>query len=149
MVRMPALAAAMAALAPVGAAIAESVSNPVTGYQVSIFRSEGGSNDFQGWIRLLNGTADAGYIYIQNGLPGTPFLGSSRYVVIDIPVAMLGDTLRMLDSGKPIFITYRDNDGQSPSAFLHVGGNARLGDEQAQFVGRTFAKPVEALTEGP
>ena len=48
MVRMPALAAAMAALAPVGTAIAESVSNPVTGYQVSIFRSEGGSNDFQG-----------------------------------------------------------------------------------------------------
>lgn len=68
MIRMSIVAGALA-LASASPAAAEFVSNPVTGYQVSIFRQEGGSHDFQGWIRLLNGAKDAGYIYIQNGLP--------------------------------------------------------------------------------
>jgi hypothetical protein len=149
MMRTSLLAAALAALVSADPAGAETVSNPVTGYQVSLFRAEGGNNDFQGWIRLFNGAADAGYVYIQNGLPETPFLGSTKYVVIDIPVAMLGDTLRMLDSGKPIFITYRDTEGKSPSAFLHVGGNALPGSEQAEFVSRAFSKPMATLMAAP
>jgi len=130
-------------------AAAEFVSNPVTDYQVSIFRTEGGSHDFQGWIRLLNGTADAGYIYIQNGLPLTPRLGSTKYVVIDIPVSMLGDTLDMLRSGKPVFITYRDVDGQFPSAFLHVGSDALPLEEQSAFIAQTFKAPAAAFTAAP
>jgi hypothetical protein len=135
-----------ALLAAVGPAAAEDVSNPVTGYQVSIFRQEGGSADFQGWIRLLNGTKDAGYIYIQNGLPLTPHLGSTKYVVIDIPVAMLDVTLGMLNSGKPVFITYHDNgNGANASAFLHVGGDALPLEEQAEFVARNFSVDASAL----
>ncbi len=115
----------------VGPALAEDVRHPVSDFQVSLYRS-GGSADFQGWITLLNGNTEVGFIYIDNGKPVRPFLGSTKYVVIDIPVAMLDVTVAMLSSGKPVFISYWD--GGNPvnaSAFLHIGGDLVPGDAQA------------------
>lgn len=126
---------------------AESVSNPVTGYQVSLFRN-GGSQDFQGWIRLFNGNSDAGYLYIHNGAQMLPHLGSTKYVVLDINVAMLDATLAMLNSGKPIFITYNDSgDPAKASGFLHVGGDLLPGSAAAEEIARQFRLTAKALTE--
>jgi hypothetical protein len=57
--------------------------NPVTGYRTSLYR-HGADADFLGWIQLMNGDDDAGYVYIRRPV-GPPLLGSSRYVVMDIP----------------------------------------------------------------
>ena len=59
---------------------------------------------------------------------------------------MLDVTLGMLNSGKPVFITYHDNgNGANASAFLEVGGDALPLEEQAEFVARTFSVDVSAL----
>ncbi len=91
--------------------------NPVTGYQTSLYRS-GTSADFLGWIRLLNGNQDAGYIYIEQPVK-PPSLGSSGYVVMDIPPAMLESLLRILQSGEPLQIRfYQGAANVDASAFL-------------------------------
>ena len=144
--RQLACAAFIAAGLTSGPAAAEEVSNPVTGYQVSLFR-DGGSHDFQGWIRLFNGTADAGYVYIHNGTQMMPRLGSTKYVVLDIPVDMLGATLDMLNSGKPVFITYNDfGDPNDSSGFLHVGGDQLPGIGAAEEIATRTNKPARAFT---
>lgn len=131
------------------AAYAEFVSNPVTGYQVSLFR-DGGSQDFQGWIRLFNGDKDAGYLYVHNGTQMLPRLGSTKYVVLDVTVPMLDATLSMLDSGLPIFITYNDfGDPANASGFLHVGGDALPAIGEAEEIARAFRIEPQALTEEP
>jgi hypothetical protein len=143
----PALCSALviAAMSTFAPALAEDVSNPVTDFQVSLYR-DGGSSDFQGWIKLLNGSSEAGFIYIRNGQPGRPFLGSTKYVVIDIPVAMLDVTVTMLSSSRPVFITYTDNGNPAnASAFLHVGGNALPGDEQILQMQEKFSVDASAL----
>ena len=125
-------------------ALAEDVSHPVSDYRVVLYRN-GGSADFQGWIRLLNGDKEAGFIYIDNGPPGRPFLGSTKYIVIDIPVAMLDVTVAMLNSGKPVFITYTDGgDPKNASAFLHVGGVGLPGEEQVADIKARFGIDASA-----
>lgn len=131
------IALLLAPLLYVTTAAAESVSHAVSGYEVSLHRSKNGSGDFQGWITLLNGDAEVGFLYVQDGEPGTPHLGSTKYVVIDIPIRMLDAMLAMLDSGKPIAITYSDDHG-GPVAFLNVGGARPLGDEQRAFMKKEF-----------
>ena len=135
-------------LAAIGTdAFAEDVSHPVTAYQVSLYRA-GGTPDFQGWIRLMNGTREAGFIYIRDGQPGRPFLGSTKYIVIDIPVAMLDVTVAMLNSGKPVSITYTDNGNpDNASAFLHVGGSGLPGAEQVAEIKQRFNVEVPLVAK--
>lgn len=120
----------------VAPAAAELVSHAVSGYEVSLYRPENGSADFQGWITLLNGSEEVGFVYIRDGEPGTPHLGSTKYVVIDIPIRMLDATLAMLDSGKWVAINYSDDHGR-PFAFLNLERRP-LGDEQRAFIKKEF-----------
>lgn len=91
--------------------------NPVTGYRTSLYRS-GTSADFLGWIRLLNGAQDAGYIYIQRPVQ-PPHLGSSRYVVMDFPPELLEPLLRILQSSESLQIRfYQGAANADPAAFL-------------------------------
>jgi len=135
-------------LAAIGTnAFAEEVSHPVSDYQVSLFR-DGGSPDFQGWITLLNGSEEVGFVYIRNGQPARPHLGSTKYVVTDIPVAMLDVTVAMLSSGKPVFITYWDGGNpNNASAFLHVGGLALAGAEQLADMKQRFNVEVPLMAK--
>lgn len=141
---------AASALSWTPAALAESVSNKVTGYQVSLYRPSGGDADFQGWIQLTNETGTAGYIYVQNGMPMTPRLGgeaSKRYVVIDVPIAMLGDTILLLNSGKDIKISYDDQNGAAtPTAFLDVGAATGMETEEAEIISKTMGMDAASLT---
>jgi hypothetical protein len=89
-------------LAPAAFPVAQT--NPITGYRTSLYRS-GSSSDFLGWIQLLNVDQAAGYIYIRR--PGSPpYLGSSRYIVMDLPPELLESILRILLSKEPLQIRF-------------------------------------------
>jgi hypothetical protein len=91
--------------------------NPITGYRTSLYRS-GTAADFLGWIQLVNGAQDAGYIYIRRPV-GAPYLGSSRYVVMDFPPELLEPLLRILQSNEPLQIRfYQGAANADASAFL-------------------------------
>ena len=128
-----------------GQALAENVRHKVEGYEITLSR-DGRSHEFQGWIRLYDATRTIGYVYIQDAPQMRPRLGSDGYVVIDIPVRMLDATLRMLDSGKPVFISYGDDgDPDRAFAFLDVGGEAPPSPDEAEFLRREFSLPGTAL----
>ena len=78
--------------------------NPITGYRTSLYRS-GTTSDFLGWIQLVNGNQAAGYIYIRRPVQ-PPYLGSSRYVVMDFPPELLDSLLRVLQSNEPLQIRF-------------------------------------------
>ncbi len=78
--------------------------NPVTGYRTSLYR-EGANADFLGWIELVNGNQQAGYIYIRRPVH-SPYLGSTRYVVMDITPDLLDSLLRILQSGESLQIRF-------------------------------------------
>jgi hypothetical protein len=91
--------------------------NPITGYQTSLYRS-GATADFLGWILLVNGNTAAGYIYIRTPV-SSPYLGSTGYVVMDITPELLDPLLRILQSGEPLQIRfYQGAANVDASAFL-------------------------------
>jgi hypothetical protein len=91
--------------------------NPVTGYLTSLYRS-GSSADFLGWIMLVNGNQAAGYIYIRRPV-SSPYLGSTRYVVMDVTPELLEPLLRILQGGEPLQIRfYQGAANVDASAFL-------------------------------
>src|SRR5262249_26558558 len=91
--------------------------NPITGYLTSLYRS-GATADFLGWITLVNGNQAAGYIYIRRPV-SSPYLGSTRYVVMDITPDLLDSLLRILKSGEPLQIRfYQGAANVDASAFL-------------------------------
>jgi hypothetical protein len=91
--------------------------NPVTGYRTVLYR-DGTDADFLGWLRLLNGGDDAGYVYIRRPL-GVPDIGSSGYVVMDFPPEFLGTLLSILQSGEPLQVRFEQSTAHADaSAFL-------------------------------
>ena len=91
--------------------------NPITGYLTFLYR-HGASSDFLGWIMLVNGSQAVGYIYIRRPV-SSPYLGSSRYVVMDITPDLLDSLLRILQSGEPLQISfYQGAANADASAFL-------------------------------
>lgn len=95
--------------------------NPVTGYRTTLYRS-GATADFLGWITLVNNNQMAGYIYIRRPV-SAPYLGSTRYVVMDITPDLLDPLLRILQSGEPLQIRfYQGAANAEASAFLEHRG---------------------------
>jgi hypothetical protein len=91
--------------------------NPVTGYRTALYR-DGTDADFLGWLQLLNGNEDAGYIYIRRPLR-IPDLGSSGYVVMDFPPEFSGTLMSILQSGEPLQIRFEQATANADaSAFL-------------------------------
>ena len=68
------------------------VTRKITGYDVTLLGSAFGK--LRGWIRLREGAADAGYIYLteEDPLP-KDYLGSTEYVVMNQRAAMLDSLL--------------------------------------------------------
>jgi hypothetical protein len=97
--------------------------NPITGYRTSLYRS-GKNPDFLGWIELMNGNKPAGYIYIQRPLE-SPYLGSSRYIVMDFAPELLESLLRTLQSSEKLQIRfYQGAANVEASAFLEHGADS-------------------------
>jgi hypothetical protein len=110
-----------------------SQTNTISGYELVIMNDR--NRRFLGWIRLLDGQNDAGYVYITDD-PVQPHLGGvgrlpQSYVVMSRPIAELGVLLSVLNDGRAKTIRFADNNPQDPSAFIEHAGAQLDGDELA------------------
>jgi hypothetical protein len=99
----------------------EQLTNPVTGYNITIDSSQDGT--FLGWIELLNGQSDAGYVYFESP-QSPPHLSSAKtYIVMSLQPALFQSLLSVLRNEKQIRITFFDCQctGGTPSAMIETG----------------------------
>jgi hypothetical protein len=88
--------------------------NPVTGYRTSLYRY-GATSDYVGWLLLMNNDQAAGYIHLRRNLQ-RPYLGSTRYIVMDFPPEFLTSLLHILQSKEPLQITFAQQAANQPAA---------------------------------
>ena len=98
--------------------------NPITGHYLTLMPPTAQQPQPFGWIRLVNGNADAGYIYLglQNP-PSDPHLdGAGTYIVTAMPFDTMGDLLATLRNERNLQIRFFDpqSPGVSPSAFIEA-----------------------------
>ena len=81
--------------------------NPITGHDLTLMPPTPNGPDLFGWIRLLNGGADAGYIYLVSPpiVPHLSFDGS--YIVTSMPISELQTMLNILKSEVNDFVTFK------------------------------------------
>jgi hypothetical protein len=122
----------------------EEKSNPISGYQLVLMPATK-HTAFFGWIRLLNGDQDAGYIYLEDGPSSDPALSSDKsYIITAMPTASLSMLLEVLRHEKNLQIRYYNpqSEGISPFVFLeptaasskNASSVFRLDDEQTKHV---------------
>jgi hypothetical protein len=95
--------------------------NPITAHELTLMPPTSQSPEPFGWIRLLNGNRDAGYIYLQTTLkPTDPHLGSKGYIVTAMPMSFLETLLDILRNEKNLQIRFFDpgSPGTSPDVFI-------------------------------
>lgn len=95
--------------------------NPITDHDLVLMPPTAQQKELFGWIRLANGTADAGYIYLHSGPPADPHLSFDKsYIVTNMPMASLATLLDILQQQKELAIAYHDPQisGVSPSVFI-------------------------------
>ncbi|WP_426424178.1 hypothetical protein [Bradyrhizobium genosp. A] len=82
----------------------EQLTIPVTGYNITLDPSQDGK--FLGWVELLNGKSDAGYVYLEDPqLP--PHLSAEKtYIVMSLKPALLDTLLSILRNEKQIRIAF-------------------------------------------
>ncbi len=107
---------------PAGEAIAsEEKANPITGYELVLMPATK-VVPFFGWIRLLNGQDDAGFIYLDDVPARDPeLIGTTKqYIITSMPTASLPMLLDVLRHEKPLEIRFYDpqTPGSHPSVFL-------------------------------
>lgn len=94
--------------------------NPITGYDVTLMPPTPTEPVTFGWIRLANGEADAGYIYLMP-TPRKPSLShDGSYIVTAIPISEIQMLLHILDNQKNLQIRYFNSEtpGKDPSVFI-------------------------------
>ena len=105
--------------------------NPISGHQLVIMPATSQQKDLFGWIRLVNGVNDVGYIYLQEALiPTDPHLSSDgSYIVTTMPMSSLQTLLYILHNEKNLEIRYYDpqSAGVAPSAFIEQATPSALG----------------------
>jgi hypothetical protein len=100
---------------------AQQLSNPVTRYNITLDPAQDGA--FLGWIELINGDKDAGYIYFENP-PKPPHLSSQKtYIVMSFQPSFFETLLSILRSEKDVRISFFDCEcaGGTPSAMIDSG----------------------------
>jgi hypothetical protein len=121
---------ALAWLVPAFGHSAEVKVNPITGYEVTLMPPTREQPELFGWIRLLNGTRSAAYVYIESASPSKPALnGSKEYIITAMPVAHLPLMLDVLRNERNMQIRYFDP--QSPGVEASVFIEPRDKDELA------------------
>ena len=98
----------------------EEKANPITGYELVLLPATQ-VVPFFGWIRLLNGQDDAGYIYLADVPATDPALnGTKQYIITSMPTASIHMLLDVLRNEKPLEIRFYDPQtaGSHPSVFL-------------------------------
>ena len=98
--------------------------NPITGHQLTLMPPTAHQPQAFGWIRLVNGNTDAGYVYLGvQSPPADPHLGGGgTYVVTSMPFDTMGDLLEILRNERNLQIRFFDpqTPGVSPSAFIEA-----------------------------
>jgi len=98
-------------------------SNPITSHELTLMPPTAHQPQPFGWIRLLNGTADAGYVYLDpNLVPTDPQLSGpgNSYIVTAMPFASMDSLLSILRNERNLQIRFFDPQvaGVSPSVFI-------------------------------
>ncbi len=95
--------------------------NPITGHEVTIMPPTATQLKPFGWIRLLNHSQDAGYVYLDSQTSTDPHLGGDgSYVVTAMPFEALQTLLDVLRNEGRLQIRFFDPEaaGISPSVFI-------------------------------
>jgi hypothetical protein len=99
--------------------------NPITGHEVNLLPGNSKFSGPGGWIRLKNGTHDAGYINLISppsqiadprligDIPNIP-----PYIVIDMPMDDLAVLLDILRNEQQLQIRYDDSGAPPPFAII-------------------------------
>jgi hypothetical protein len=125
-------------------------SNPITGHEINILTPNAHQPDPFGWIRLLNGKSDAGYVYLSDRPAPDPHLSFNKsYIVTQMPFSCLATLLDILRNQKNLQIRFYDPQaaGISPSAFIEPAvtslqfeaNGVRAPAEVADEIGRILA----------
>lgn len=103
--------------------------NPITGHELVLFMPTEEQPEGFGWIRLLNGSQDAGYIWLTSP-PVKPHLSSQGiYIVTSVPISQMSAMLDVLRNEKDLVIDIRDaEDGSTPAVSI---GSRTQGDAAA------------------
>jgi hypothetical protein len=101
--------------------------NPITGHELTLMPPTTQQPKPFGWIRLLNGGSDAGYIYLESPLVAAdPHLGGTgnTYIVTAMPFEMMDALLSTLRNERNLQIRYFDpqSGGTAPSVFIEAVG---------------------------
>lgn len=99
----------------------EEKTNPITSFELTLLPPTTQQTSLFGWIRLLNGSKDAGYIYLRDGPLGDPALNyTKQYIITAMPTASIPMLLDVLRNQKNLQIRFYDPQaaGISPSVFL-------------------------------
>jgi hypothetical protein len=128
----------------------EQLTNPVTGYNITLDPSQDGN--FLGWIELLNGQKDAGYVYFETPV-SPPHLSSAKtYIVMSFQPSFFDSLLTILHTEKQIKISFFDCQcaGGIPSAMIdtgtsifvaQAGGLLAVNPEEAQHIKSMLKQP--------
>ena len=112
------------------------VTHSITSHDIVLMPQTPARPEMFGWIRLMEGPLDAGYIYLTSD-PKEPRLGSENdYIVTSIPFDQLGTMLTILKTTPDLVIEYHDPEvpGISPTVFIAsrqtVGGAVDVGNAE-------------------
>lgn len=103
--------------------------NPITSHELVLFMPTAEQPEGFGWIRLLNGEDDAGYIWLVSP-PETPHLSmAGTYIVTSAPISQMATMLDILRNEKDLLIDFHDSqDGSTPAVAI---GSATKGNAAA------------------
>lgn len=103
------------------------LTNPITDHELTMMPGSPAHPTFFGWIRLLNGNRDAGYVYLTD-TPEKPHLSSQKeYIVTSIPVAMLQTMLDVLRNERNLQIRFSATGGEDPAPSVFIESRPREG----------------------
>lgn len=108
--------------------------NPISGHELTLMPGSPARPNVFGWIRLLNGSQDAGYIYLMD-TPTPPRLSSGGvYIVTSVPVGMLQTMLDVLRNERNLQIRFAaaDENDPDPSVFIESAGLDGARSEEAR-----------------
>lgn len=116
--------------------------NVITSHELVLFMPTEEQPESFGWIRLLNGSEDAGYIWLVSP-PLRPHLNSTgSYIVTSTPMSQLSLMLDILRGEPDLRIRFFDPQagGSAPSVSI---GSASKGDAAASPFASSLEVPVQ------
>ena len=105
------------------------LTNPITDHELVLMPGSPVHPTFFGWIRLLNGNRDAGYVYLTDTLEKSHLSGAKEYIVTSVPVAMLQPMLDVLRNERNLQIRFAASDDQDPDPSGFIENRPREGDD--------------------